>query len=93
MRHAAVVRVIGDKDVARLDVARLVELFENPLDGLVQHADEGRDAGAGAGQLAVPVGDAGAHVEHFVDDRAHGGVAHGREHLVGRRLQRALDDF
>jgi len=32
-------------------------------------------------------------VEHFIDDRAHGCVAQGREHLVGRRLHRALDDF
>ena len=53
-------------------------LLQDALDRLVEHADEGRDAGARPGQLAVPVGDAGAHVEHFVDDRAHGRVAHAR---------------
>ncbi len=93
MRHAAGIRVIGDKDIARLDVARLVKLLNCPLDGLVQHTDKGRDASPGTGQFAVPVGDARSHVEHLVDDGAHGRAAQGGEHLVGSRLERALDDL
>ena len=68
---AAVIRIVGGEDVAGLDVAGLVELRDDHLHRLVQHADEGRNAGAGAGEIAARIQNAGAHVQHLVDDRAH----------------------
>jgi hypothetical protein len=90
--NAAVVRVVGGEDVALADVVAWVE-FEDPPDGLVEHADEGRDPGAARRQLASGVRDAGPHVEDLVDDRAHRRPPHGGEHLVAARLQAGLDDL
>src|SRR6202007_2287609 len=89
---AAVVGVVGREHVARLDAVGPVEL-DDPLDGLVEDADEGGDAGARGGEVAGAVGDGGAHVEDLVDDRAHRRLAERGEHLVADRLQRALDDL
>ena len=84
VRDAAVERVVGDEHVAGPDRRRRAVQLDDPLDRLVEHADERRDAGARRGQVAVAVGDGGAHVEHLVDDRAHRRLAQHREHLVAR---------
>ena len=82
-----------EEDVARLDVAGLVVLADNHLHGLVEHADKRRYARPRGGKVALGVEDAGAHVKHLVDDRAHRRLAHGGEHFVGGGLQRVLDDL
>ena len=49
--HAAVEGVVGDEDVAwRGSRPALVQL-DDPLHGLVEHPDEGRDAGAGGDEI------------------------------------------
>ena len=88
---AAERRVVGDKDVAGRDFGGMQ--LEDPLHRLVEHADEGRDSGAGGGEIAVAIGDAGPHVEHLVDDRAHCRLAQRCDHLLARRPDRALDDL
>ena len=96
MGDPAIVRVVGDEDVAGLDAARTAGAAvdrQDAFDGLVEHADERRDAGARTGDLAIAVGDAGSHVQHLVDDRAHRRLAHRGEHLVGGGLQRVLHDL
>jgi len=93
VRDAAVVRVVRDEDVARAELAPAAVQLDDPLHRLVEAADEGGNARARGREIPVRVGDARAHVEHLVDDRAHRRPAHGAEHLVARRLQRALDDL
>jgi len=90
MGHAAVVGVIGEKEVAVADGGAVAG--EDVGDGLVERADEGGDARAGGDETALRVGDAGAAVEHLVDDRAHRGLAQDGEHFVGRRGEGAFDD-
>src|SRR5262249_54100645 len=89
--HSAEVRIVRGEDVSRADVVGVQ--LDHPLHRLVEHADEGGDAGSRRGKVALAVGDARAHVEHLVDDRAHRRLAERGEHLVGDRLQRALDDL
>ena len=91
VRDAAVEGIVRGEDVAGADVVAVQ--LDDPLDGLVEHADEGGDAGARRGEVPLAVGDAGAHVEHLVDDRAHRRLAERGEHLVADRLQRAVDDL
>ena len=50
---AAVEGIVGDEDVARADLARAPLQLDDALHRLVEHADEGRDAGAGGGEVAV----------------------------------------
>ena len=90
---AAVIGVVGGEHVARLEVAGLVVFGDDHLHRLVEHPDKGGNTCARRGDLAARVEDAGAHVEHFVDDRTHGGFLHRREHFIGRRLQGVLDDL
>ena len=90
MRDAAVERIVRDVNVARAD---LVVQLEDPPHRLVEHADERRDACTGRREVALGVGDAGAHVEHLVDDCAHRRLPQRGEHLVARRLHGALDDL
>ena len=56
MRDAAVVGVVRGEDVARLDALER-ELLQDAFHRLVEHADEGGDAGAGRGDVAVGVED------------------------------------
>ena len=91
MRDPAVVRIVDGEHVAGRE-ARGTVLAQDRLHRLVEHADERGNAGAGCGDLAVGVGDAGAEIEHLVDDRAHRRLAHRGEHLVGDGLERVLDD-
>ena len=86
MGDPAVVGIVGDEDITRFNVGRLIKLLHYLFDRLIEDADEGRDAGPGTGYLTMPVGDAGTHIEHFVDNCAHGGPAHRGEHFVGCRL-------
>ena len=79
--------IVADEHVAVFDVAGAGMLEQDLFDRLVHHPDKGRDAGTGAGDLAVGVGDAGTHVQHFINNRAHRRLAHGGEHLVGNGLQ------
>src|SRR5581483_9009939 len=92
VRDAAVVGVVRRKDVPGADAAGFVQL-DHPLDRLVEDADERRDPGARRGEVPLGVGDRGAEVEDLVDDRAHRRLAERGEHLVGDRLERALDDL
>ncbi len=89
---AAVIGIVGDEHVAGANVVS-VEFFQHHLHRLVEHTDKGRDTGARRGNAPLGIGDAGAHVEHLVDDRAHRRLAHRREHLVGSGLKRVLDDL
>jgi len=90
--HSAAVRVVTNEDITVLDIVWAGMLKQDLFDRLVQHADKGRDAGSGTGDVTVGVGDAGAHVQHLIDHRAHRRFAHGGEHLVGNGLQRVLDN-
>ena len=88
---AAAVRIVGDKDIARVDI--VAELGDYRLDGRIEHADETRNTGARAGQLTVNVGDGHAEIEHLIDHRAHGGAGHRSEHFIRDGGQRKLNDF
>ena len=94
MGDAAVIGIVGGEDVARARcrpacrtcaTMTFTALSSTPMKAGMPAPDEA--------SVALGVGDAGAHVEHLVDDRAHRRLPHGGEHLVGGRLQRVLDDF
>ena len=90
MSDAAIIGIVGDEAVAVADIVQAVQV-DDALHRLVEHPDEGRDAGARADQLAVRIGDAGADIQHLVDDRAHRSLLQDREHLVGSGDQAGLD--
>ena len=88
---AAVVGIVDDKNIARGNVTsfKLIQrtkFLDELLDALIEHAHKRRYARPRASQFAMLIGDTGPHVEHFVDDGAHGRATHGREHFVGGGL-------
>src|SRR5271163_1509123 len=91
MGDAAIVRVVGDENIARLDLLPAHDLKE-PLNRLVESADEAGNAGARCDEIALRIGDARAHVQHFVDDRAHRRLFEHGEHLIRCGRKRLLDD-
>ena len=93
VRHAAAIRIVGGEHVARQNVAGFVEFRYEHFDGFVENPDECRNAGSGRRQFALRIHHAGAHVQDFVDYRAHRRLFHRGEHFVGGRLERVLDYF
>ena len=79
MGNAAVIRIVDREDITGGD-AGLIVFAQDRLHRLVEDADEGGNSRAGRRDLAVGVGDTGAEIENFVDDGAHRGLAHRREH-------------
>ena len=90
MGDAAVMGVVGQEEIAVADGGAVAG--DDMGHGLVKRADEGGDARAGGDEPARGIGDAGAAVEHLVDDRAHGRFLEDGEHFVRRRRERAFDD-
>src|SRR5262249_10481864 len=90
-RHAPVERIVGREDVTGPDLARRTVELDDPLHRLVEHADERWNACSRRGEVPVAVGDAGAHVEHLVDDCAHRRLPERGEHLVADRVTPVLD--
>ncbi len=79
-------------DIPRVNVGSRVQL-EDFLHGFVEHTDKSWNTRTRCRQVALTIGDARAHVKHFVNDRAHGGFSHRGEHLVADGLQGILDDL
>ena len=90
MRHAAVVRIVGDEDIAFLDGIAMP--CDQDLHGLVQHADKGWDTRPRTDKIAGGIRHARADIQHLVDDRAHRRLAKHGKHLFRRVLQARLDD-
>ena len=89
MGDATVIRIVRHEDIAfrnRIAIAR-----EDRLDGFVENTDERRDPGPGTDHTPRSIRHAGAHIEHFIDDRAHRGLAQNLEHLLCGGVEPGLD--
>ena len=85
------VAVIGDQDVARLDI--VAEIGELGLQGLRHAADEHRQPEPDGDSLAARVEHPGREVERLVDDHVVGGAHEVGLHFLGHRHHTVAHDF
>ena len=79
---AAVVGIVGDDQIAGVQAVH-AEFAQRRLHRQIERAEEHGQPGSLADQLGITGKDAGAKVEHFVDNRAHRRALDHLLHLVG----------
>ena len=91
--RAAVVRIVEEIGVARLEPAVARDLVDHGLHGERHRADEDRQAGRALHQRRAGLGviEAVAGVVRLGDDRIEGGAVERRVHLVGDLDETAVE--
>src|SRR6184192_3150712 len=92
MRPTAFVRRVGDKNVTRMDLARLI-MLERRRYCRIEGCQKARYSIALGQQIANSISGANGKVGSFVDNRAHAGPQHCIEHLLAQSDERVLNDL